>query len=202
MPTESTPPRRPSPRGAVAGLLAVILVLALAGAAVVFLDPWGDTVRADGGTEEDPLAGHAYYANTAAVCGLLSPDELELALGFPFRPGVDAPLDTPQLHSVTGMTRCVYSSQVGGGGVVVTGVAYAYAEQVFDRAVSYREDRNIDLIKVEGLGDHAVRTESGDLLVLAGDKVFGINVAIDVPAEQDRWTHTRRLAEKAIERLK
>lgn len=197
MPAESTPP----PRGAVVGLLAVILVLALAGAAVLFLGPWENTVQADGG-DDDPLVGPAYYANTAAVCGLLSPEELELTLGFPFRTGVAAPLDTPQLHSVTGMTRCVYSSQVGGGGVVVTGVAYAYAEQVFDRAVSYREERNITVTRVAGLGDRAVRTEGGDLLVLTDDKVFGVNVGIEVPAEQDRWTHTRRLAKRALERLR
>lgn len=194
----ATGPRRALPRGVAAGVLAVLLVLVLAGGAFV-LKPWNQ--GADAGTDGgDPLVGHTYYANPAAVCELFEPGELELALGHPYLQGIEAPIDTPSLTLMPGIVRCFYSS-AHGAGFVATGVVYAYAEQVFDRTLKARAERDIPTVEVDGLGDRAVWS-GGDLLVLVDDKLVGVALAIETPTERDQFVLTRRLAEKAIERLR
>lgn len=186
----------------VAGVLAVILVLTLTGAALAILQPWDQSAEAD--TDgNDPLLGPTYYANPQAVCGLFDPEELELALGHPYAAGIEAPPDTPALYAMPGMVRCLYSSGLAGGsgGFVATGVAYAYAKQTLERRLEFSAERDMTTVEVAGLGDRAVLS-GGDLLILQDDKLLGIHLAIDTPTEMDRWVHTRRLAEKALERLR
>lgn len=195
----STQPALPR-RTLLAVLAMIVLVLMLAGTAVV-TRPWNEDARA--GVDDDPLMGPTYYANPQAVCGLLDHEGLELALGHPYAAGIAAPPDTPALVLMPGMVRCVYSSGLAGGsgGFVAVGVAYAYAEQVFDRTLEAREERDMELVEIDGLGDRAVWS-AGDLLVRVDDKLLGVHAAIETPTERDRFVHTRRLVEKALERLR
>lgn len=191
------------PRGAVAGVLGVILVLTLAGATLAALQPWSHGAEADM-ADDDPLIAHSYYANPEAVCGLFDPDEFELVLGHPYAAGIEAPIDTPALFGMPGMVRCVHSSGLAGGqgGFVATGVAYAYAEQTLERALEFREARDaLTPVEVAGLGDRAFLS-GGDVLILHDDKLLGVHLAVDTATEADRWILTRRLAEKALERLR
>lgn len=54
------------------------------------------------------LAGPAYYDSVAAVCGLLDPADLELALAHPYHEGIAAPLDHAALIDIPALTRCWY----------------------------------------------------------------------------------------------
>lgn len=216
---EATKSRRG--RWAQAGLVLLsllILMVALTGTAVVGLDRLSDDRRealhelvpqqvwsmaGHSDDEEESLIGPAYYANVHAVCGLLDSDELHLALGHPYHAGIEAPVDLPALFAMPGMVRCLYSSDlVGGrGGWVAVGVVYAYGEQVFDRALEYRDDRKIPAVEVDGLGDRAVWA-GGDLLVLDDDKILGVHIAKHWTEDADRFEQTRRLAKRALERMR
>lgn len=193
---------RAFPHRAVISVLAVILVLTLAGAGLVLVRPWGGAQADSDG--EDPLVGPTYYANPEAVCELFDPEELELVLGHPYASGVEPPVDLPALHAMPGSVRCLHSSSLAGGPGewVATSVVYAYAKQVFEHTLAYRaRSESTDPVEVQGLGDRAV-VSGGDLLVLQDDKLLGIHLAKETPTERDRLIYTRRLAEKALERLR
>lgn len=74
------------------------------------LDGLVDGERADEGENEvaGRLAGPAYYDSVAAVCGLLDPADLELALAHPYHEGIAAPLEHPALAGIPALTRCWY----------------------------------------------------------------------------------------------
>lgn len=191
--------RRGPARRLLVGLLALLLGTAVAGG-LVLIDAFerSDAEEVDG--SDHALFGRDYYANPAAVCGLLDPDDLELALGFPFAPGFEAPIDTPALTLMPGIVRCYYPSEEQSGGWVAVGVAYAYAEQVFNRTAEAREERNFDHRRVAGIGDGAFWS-GGDLLVLTDGKLVGVHIAGHFTLEEDRLEQTRRLTEKVLERL-
>lgn len=186
------------------------------------------------------LAGPAYYDSVEAACGLLDPEDLELALAHPYQEGIAAPIDHGALADIPALTRCWYPAADPARGDaddaqpeqpssqpspsladsevaepdsppteptvasdVVIGVAYAYAEQIFADAVEARRQRS-EIVDVEGLGDQAVYEPlTNELLVLEGERMLGMLVtpAGDEPDESLR-ERTRRLAERALERLR
>lgn len=180
-------------RAIVLTLLVVFFVL-LAGVVVLLTSVWEDDVGTD-----DPLVSDTYYASSEAVCALLDPDDLELVLGFAFQEGFEPDAIYPAFAGTPGITRCTYL-RGDGSEVVNLGVVYAYADQVFeDRVERYRELGEVK--ELEGLGRRAVWIEAGNnLLVLTDDKVVG--VIPPTGSEHDAIERARRLAEKAIERLK
>lgn len=154
------------------------------------------------GADEDPLVGHDYYASPAAVCKLLSAEDLELALGAAYEEGVEPGGMTYSFAGLPGVTKCFYAPEQQEHGSVELGVVYAYADQVFREHVERRGEERIR--QLSGPGDRAAWDEAAhELLVLADDKV----IAVSVPTtsswhEGDLLERTRRLAEKAVGRLR
>lgn len=205
MPKDTAPP---TPRRAMLPTLALVVILLLTGV-VALLIGWDGGSRA--ASDSDPLVGPEYYASPQAVCGLLTAEDVELALGYPYQEGID-PGIYPVFSRIAGITRCGYlpAAQAGEHEVrpVFLGVVYAYAEQVFEDAKQRAEDMTEsgegEVINVEDVGTDAFWDPvAAHLLVLVDDKLVGVHVPAShgEPVEQ-RVERARRLAEKAIGRLR
>lgn len=190
-------PRRPR-RRTVVGLIAGALLLSLAGASLAIADR--RALESDPGAAKDPLRGPDYFASAAAVCGLLSPEDLGLALGYAYREGFEPDLTYPAFAGITGVTKCAYG-QEDERGTVALGVAYAYADQVFRQT----RERVVNLggfQELPGLGSAAMYSAaSGELVALADGKIVALLVPVNSEPEPMRIERARRLAETVIGRL-
>lgn len=194
----STPTRRRFIRRSWAGLFVVLAVLLAVGLAVV-VRSWGEEAESTA-EATDALIGPDYYASTAAVCGLLEPDDLTMALGREFSQGVEPDIADPAFGGITAIVRCRYPSPEGAGATV--GVVYAYAEQVFERRKAQMRDLD-EVTEVDDLGDEAFYGHAGrELLVLVDDTMVGILTPIISASVDDRIELATRLADKALERLR
>lgn len=201
-----TRPARPGPGGDRGGTGVVVLVVVLlvmllavgAGATAVVMG-WAPEQPAS--QRDDPLVGHAYYADPAAVCGLLDPRDLQLALGRVYHEGSEPPLDYPVFAGMTGVVRCTYQAK-GVSQPFSLGVVYAYAERIYQARLE--QNRNTgEITEIPELGAKAVWSESpGELMALTGDKLVVVHLADTSGPEQARIERLRRLAGKAIGRLK
>lgn len=152
-------------------------------------------------SEDDLLVGPSYYANPAAVCGLLDPQDLEVALGRAYGKGFEPPLDYPVFTGMTGIVRCTYPAKQAQE-TFSLGVVYAYADQVYDDRVE-RNARSGEVREVSGLGERAVWSDvPKELMVSTGDKLVAVHLAASGESEERHIERLRRLAEKAIERLR
>lgn len=186
-------------RRVAAGLFVLVGVL-LAVGVVAVVGSWGDEAQSPA-EATDVLVGPDYYASAVAVCALLSPEDLSLALGYGYSQGFEPPLTYPVFLGISGLTRCTYV-QDGGLSAVSIGVVYAYAEQVFEQRRDVLEERG-DVTDVSGVGDEAFYGEAaGELLVLADGKVVVAQTpGTSASRDEGRIELTRRLAAKAVARL-
>lgn len=184
---------------AVVPALVMLTLLLLAGMAVA-LTGW--SMGSPSGENDDPLVSPTYYTNPLAVCSLLGSQDFELVLGDTFQQGVALSAHHPAFAQIPGITKCGYLSE-DETRVVALGVVYAYADQLFDDAKQRAKERK-GLEGVEAVGSEAFFDRvSGELLVLTDDKVVGVIVSQGyVEADRDRIERARRLAEKAMERLR
>lgn len=188
-------PRRMAARVAVAGLLA--LLIGVAALVLVVTQPWAEESNAT--TKDDgALVDPNYYGSTAAVCGLVTPADLELALGYRFLDGVEPDITRAPFQGVPGMTKCVYLRERGAGFVGV-GVVYAYAEQIFEETRE-RWAAQGDVENVRGLGTSALWSQGG-LMVLEDDKLVAVLPPIE-SSEYLRIERARRIAKKMMDRLR
>lgn len=187
---------------------ALVLVMALLAAGVVVaLTGWGGgSSPAAGGNDsfagsDDPLVGRSYYANPAAVCGLLDPQDLEVVLGRAYGEGFEPPLEYPVFAGMTGVVRCTYSARESSEAFSI-GVVYAYADQVYDDRLEQNEKIG-EVSELSGLGDRAVWSDAPkELMVDTGDKVVVAQLADSTEAKEVHVERVRRLAEKALDRLR
>lgn len=184
-------------RGRVLVLSAVVLLAGGTGAVTLVASVTGEG-EAD---TEDPLVGPDYYAASAAVCTLLDPGDLELALGAAYEEGLDPGGATFSFAEIPAVTTCFYPAATEGYGSVEVGVVYAYAEQVLHEHRQRLGDRAVD---IDGVGEEAVWDRDGrELLVLAEERMVGVSVPSTASwRERDLIERARRLAETAIGRLR
>lgn len=186
-------------RGRVLVLSAVVVLAGAIGVAMLVASATGE---GEGEADtDDPLVGPDYYAASAAVCTLLDPGDLELALGAAYEEGLDPGGATFAFAEIPAVTTCFYPPATEGYGSVEVGVVYAYAEQVLHEHRQRLGDRAVD---IDGVGEEAVWDREGrELLVLAEEKIVGVSVPATASwREGDLIERARRLAEAAIGRLR
>lgn len=182
-------------------LLTGVMVSVLIGS----LTAW---VAAGGGgddTEQGLVVGPNHFASGAAVCSLLTPDDLAQALGYRYEEGVEPELSNAFV-GLPGITKCAYEAQGSytetGAGLVQTGVVYAYAEQILEEAVQRgKEAKRFQTI--DGSSRPAYWDSQGkELVVLAEGKLIAVLVpSSGIEPESNVIERAHRLALKAIERL-
>lgn len=196
MPASGTSARRLR-RWALTGTLLALAALAAAVATGLLTQRLGEPATEP--SPRDPLVGHGYYSSAAAVCELLTPDDLELVTGRGYQEGFP-PTVSPAFLGIPGVSKCAYRSQ-SGGGAVETGVVYAYADKVFERARQYAQDYG-DPRNVTDVGTAAFYGLD-ELVVLTGDKIVAVVFPRDhVEPDQNRLVRAKRLARKMMERLR
>lgn len=200
MGTVTAPPTRSRfARRVAAGLFVVVGVL-LAVGVIVVVSSWSDDPESSA-QATGALVGPDYYASAVAVCALLSPDDLAMALGHDYSRGFEPDISYSAFAGIPGMTRCAYVEEEGSSAVAI-GLVYAYAEQIFEQRRGYVGDMG-EVTEVESVGDEAFYAEAAsEMVVLADDKVIAIIIPVtSAPREEDRIELAKRLVDKVIARL-
>jgi len=188
--------RRPPVR-----LLAVAVVAILVGSVTA----WVGSAGGGDGTDQGPLVDPNHFAAGAAVCSLLTPNDLAQALGYAYEDGVEPELSNAFV-GLPGITKCAYEA-IGnytetGAGLVQTGVVYAYAEQILEEAVRRGAKAN----RFRKINESSLPTywdsQAKELVVLSDGKLVAVLVpSSGIEPEMNVIELARRLAIKAIERM-
>lgn len=182
-----------------------LLVGALVAVLIGSLTAWVGAARSGDDTEPGLLVSPNHFASGAAVCSLLTPDDLAQALGYAYEDGVEPELSNAFV-GLAGITKCAYEAHGNytetGAGLVQTGVVYAYAEQILEEAVQ-RGKTAKRFQKIDGSSPPAYwDSQAKELVVLAEGKLVAVLVpSSGIEPESNVIERAHRLALKAIERM-
>jgi len=144
------------------------------------------------------------YSDYRAVCALLTADDLRQGSNRSFGSRGRNGFGSSAFPRIPGVVKCFFVADEGLKVRIEIAVVSAYARQVFDETKATRQDpgyggRLLDI----AVGDEAFWLPAGgELLVLSGDKVFGVNNYHELnEPNADQAERARRLAVKALERL-
>jgi len=143
-----------------------------------------------------------FYSSASNVCALVKEGDLEAILGHRYSQGVGA--FNPDFQPLPGVSACTYERAVDGSLAprVYVGVVYAYAGQIFREHISFL--RAVSRARaVKEVGEKAVWDPAlFQLFVLEKDKMLAFQAFPDLEPKRDHLIRTRRLAVKAIGRLR
>jgi len=143
------------------------------------------------------------YSDYEAVCALLTADDLRQGLGRSFGSQGRNGFGSSAFPRIAGVVKCFFVADEGLKVRIEIAVVHAYARQVFDETKAKRREGYEEPLLDISVGDEAFWFPAGgELLVLSGDKIFGVNSYAELHEPQaDQAEKARRLAVKALERL-
>ncbi|MGI8426530.1 MAG: hypothetical protein ACR2FO_05125 [Actinomycetota bacterium] len=157
-----------------------------------------------GGAKPRDSVGSSYYSSASAVCALLEGRDLETILGHQYLDGVGD--FNPDTQFLTGVNACSYGRADNPRRKIYLGVVYAYSDQIFGQTSSFLHrafPQPGKIVTVKGIGKKAFWWDDLNLLfVLTEGKMIALKGQADLEPARDRLIRVRRLAEKAVARLR